>query len=211
MASAVDIPNVLGVDPGSKAAGVVLLAPDGRQILGAWSLVHRKRKRPVWAMRASSPDGLYETERRTLHECAWLIWQFAARRGFYHLAIEGLFVPRKVRTSRGKVIPTDPQSVLPLAEAAGELRGPLSISPRVGTILRPPASEWRPGVLGIPPRTGADQAEQIAVGYAATAFDGLAPFLDRPHGGHVAEAAWIALYDLRFRPSLLHEAAHGVA
>ena len=48
-----------------------------------------------------------------------------------------------------------------LAESAGEVMGPLRAS-AFGIPLRPGASTWRPQVLGISPRTKADEAEAAA-------------------------------------------------
>ena len=178
----------LGVDPGRSGAAVLL--EGDRRVVGwwAWTLLGRKAGES-WRLRW--PDGVADLGDNAASlgaigcgiRNAVRPWPSAGN-DWPDLVVEGLFVPRARAGGR----PVDPQSVIPLAEATGELIGGLGLRPRA----RPPANVWRPAMLGIPARTPADEAEAYAIRMYPTTFGALPEGLTRGELGAVCEAAWIA-------------------
>lgn len=169
----------LGVDPG-REGGAVLLANDGRHVLGWW----------LWRPHVAREDGqgtygLWDwtssewTELPSLHAVASVIAMDAEDLGGHGLSVvvEGLFVPPY----------RPPSGVLALAEATGELLGPLRALSEVAP-LRPLASRWRPDVLGLPRNAASEVAERAAVVYARRVLVGL----EEVANPHLAESACIA-------------------
>lgn len=170
---------VLGVDPG-RTGGACLLGSDGRRALATWRWAPSGDGYELWAAYAvwqGADDGA-----RWLRSLAGVGEAIAAgARGQLvedlALCCEGLFVP-----------PGRAHGVLELAEATGELLGPLRALSEAEP-LRPRASTWRPAVLSIPPNTPADRAEAVAVHAVRLGLvRGLPELVDR----HVAEACCIA-------------------
>lgn len=169
----------LGGDPGHEGAAT-LLAGDGRHVLGWW----------LWRPHVAREDGqgtygLWDwqasewTELPSLHAVASVIAMDAEDLGGHGIvvAMEGLFVPPY----------RPPAGVLSLAEATGELLGPLR-GLGEGTPLRPLASTWRPSVLGLPRNAASEVAERAAVVYAQRVLVGL----EEAVNPHLAESACIA-------------------
>lgn len=173
--------HTIAVDPGATG-GAVLLAPDGRTVLDwrVWSTLAR-------GFRLRGP-GL---------EPKWLSWQsglgeeLAQLWGPARVVVEGLFVAHgSSKAAKGKR-----RSLLPLAEAAGELMGPLR-RVAIGPILRPTAQrEWRPAILHVPADCSAHEAEERAVNWARRNLrwvDPLPNALTYAEEGAVSEAACMA-------------------
>lgn len=195
---------ILAVDPGQSGGAVLYL--DGAVLAWwAWTRLPRKGERVV-RVRASSAKA---TEHR--HLClvgeriafaarsvagapapATADWLGAASLAAYHLVVEGLFVPR----ANGKV---SVQGQLALAEACGELVGPLRYF-AAGPESRPQAREWRP-TSGISSRCPRKRAEAAAVDLAARTLDWTAaPLharLTAAEVGAVSEAALMAVHESR--------------
>lgn len=164
---------MLGVDPGLTGGAVLVRGSRAPvEVLGAWYW------RPsVAGWRVTDWAGL-EWQSPALHDVAVMIAGACdALTDGWRSCVEGLFVPRQ----RG------PHGVLALAEATGELLGPLR---GLECVARPLASEWRPRVLGRCPR-GAAAAEAYAVRCAPKIGSSLGVLQAR---GHVAEALCIAYY-----------------
>lgn len=196
---------VLGVDPGHTGAAV-LLAADGRRALLARAWTRRERK-------GSDVYEIYrctESERvvPSLHAVGALIVTDALRAleyvptlhldnpCAYRLAVEGLFARPGLEL----------HGVVSLAEATGELMGPLR--GLALETLRPKASTWRPAVLGLPangPSVDAELAawralacgrpplvEGLDVWLARTTITHRSVRREHPAWPHVVEAACIA-------------------
>jgi len=179
-------PHVLGVDPGVNDGAAVLLDPTGTQAMGAWAwhAIIRDRRRAYELRSSDRPTGI----ERTLHGCGGAIARgvrSALNGAPWLLVEEGLF-------GRGLTLDV-------LADARGELCGPLRATSRlVADPLRPRASSWRPAVLSIPGRTGADTASAMAVARVPLIIRGLGTM---GHNEHVCEAAAIARWGVHFRPT----------
>jgi hypothetical protein len=165
---------VLGVDPGREGAAV-LVAPGVAPLraLGAWWW------RPVrGGYEVASLGGAFGRV-EALHDVglavAAKVRQLAP--DGWRVVLEGLYVASLDRAP----------SVLTLAEAAGEVLGPLR---GVGPVLRPVAAAWRAKVLRLG-RVGAARAEA----YAIEAVPGIVAGLgELGRVGHVAEAGCMAYY-----------------
>lgn len=180
----------LGVDPGRTSGAAVLLDADGRTVLAWWTWCLLRRKGgDAWRVTRKAPgedlmvDALWEVGRLVAIDVSRCLGE-----GDPVLVVEGLFVPRARRGGR----PVNPQDVVPLAEATGELIGGLRMTPA----YRPLATEWRGLTLGLMARTPAADAEAYARKTAAAAFDwpkGTGPATEAERGA-LAEAAFIARY-----------------
>jgi hypothetical protein len=182
---------ILGVDPGRSSGAAVLLASDGKRVENWWTWKLMKRKSgEVWRVMALGlkPEAAFEAD------AMWQVGQFISNCVYRAvgpepaLILEGLFVPWQKKGRKRQ----SPQSVIPLAEATGELVGGLRMTPR----LRPLANLWRAEVLSLPARTPAAEAEQAAQAYARVAFDwpdGEGPPTEAERGA-LAEAACIAFW-----------------
>lgn len=165
----------LGVDPG-KTGGACLLASDGRTVLATWHWRPSEWASVVWSSLRDDPcwkGGLYGVTMQVVADVRELLGPHPD----LTVAVEGLFVPS------GRT-----HGVLELAEATGELIGPIR-SFIQGEPLRPRAAVWRPAVLGLAPNTEAAKAEAAAVRAVRA---GLVAGLPELEDGHVAEAACIA-------------------
>lgn len=190
---------MLGCDPGRQSGAAVLLSASN-EVMAWWSWALMSRKAgDVWRVTCFDPhgsctvDAMWEVGNAIGRMWTALDQPGSEVRHAATLVVEGLFVPRIKRGQR----PVSPQSVIPLAEATGELIGGLRMTPS----LRPLANEWRPDQLGIPPRTPADAAEAIARDMAerpARQGGFTWPSEARPGTkaelGALAEAAWIARF-----------------
>ena len=165
----------LGIDPGgSSPGGAVLLDEAGVSAWWVWSWL--RSGGGGYRLRSGGDAPEMEEERLPdLHLVGCRIREAMPER--YRLVVEGLYVPTGRR--RGRV---NPQSVVPLAESAGLVMGPL-LGGAID-LARPLASEWRRSVLGLPPRTSADSAEEYAVQ--------MAPRLHRWPGGALPEGLTLA-------------------
>jgi hypothetical protein len=187
---------ILGIDPGHLNGAAVLLT--GERTVAAWWTWKRLDRKggPVWRVTAAR-----DVEGAEPREAMWQVghaigtWLMLLdpHRPMYQptLVLEGLFVPRPRRGQR----PVNPQSVIPLAEATGELIGGLRMTPA----LRPKATDWRWDQLRLPNRTPADAAEAAAVKLAPHFFDwpeGAEPVTTptKAELGALCEAAWISRY-----------------
>ena len=159
---------IIGIDPGYQAGAAVMMV-DGRAVCcWRWS-IRRRVSGPIWVLTTANGS---QREVRSLTMIGEDIRQ-AINGAEFVLVVEDLF-------GKGRTLQR-------LAESAGEVMGPLRAS-ATGQPLRPGASTWRPQVLGISPRTKADEAEAAAVKWAQriTGLDELASC------GHTCEAACIA-------------------
>jgi len=183
--------SILGVDPGrSNGAAVLLTAHNEVAAWWTWCLMARKDG-PVWRVSqgltgdCDNVAAMWEVGDLISGQ---LIYDGMTNQPIAKLSLEGLFVPR---LRRGK--PVNPQSVIPLAEAAGELVGGLRMTPA----HRPLATEWRSRQLGLRRGTSADAAEAAAVRMAPHAFTwpkdaGIEAAPTKAERGALAEAAYIA-------------------
>ena len=178
---------VLGVDPGSTNGGAVLLDADSVRVWWAWTWLRGKGGR--YRVTRGDAGGVSVAEVTTMHDVALGL----ARSGPWAVAVvEGLYVPPPRRGRR-----VNPQSVVPLAEAAGELLGPVRAS--AGRLERPLASVWRRDVLGAAGATARD-AEARARLWAMRALqwpceaEGV---VTESEAGAVAEAACMASWGRR--------------
>jgi hypothetical protein len=188
---------VLGVDPGSTSGGAALLSPCGARLTGwlAWTWLKagggRYRLTGAGGAGAARLPGHHEVPH--LHAVGALL----AELGPYRLVLEGLFLAHGSSVAaKGKR-----KSLLPLAEAAGEILGPLRTR-AVGPPLRPNAQrEWRPRVLGLPHDAGDKEAEERAVTWARRNLEWVAPLprhgLSYAEEGAVCEAACMAVLGWR--------------
>lgn len=169
---------ILGIDPGLEG-GAVLVEPGTAPLVvrGAW---HWRPHRGAYVLRGVTPqDGV---RLASLHDVGVAIARDCAdvAPDGWRVLLEGLFLHDTSRAAR----------ILTLAEAAGEVLGPLRSR---GVIERPNAARWRGKVLRLKGGTDADVAEAYAVRCV--------PVLARPPGlgaladvGHVAEALCLAYY-----------------
>lgn len=177
---------VLGVDPGSRHGGLVML--DGPAVV-AWA--------GFWTMRSSGRLVVSMSHHPapravpSLHALGMAFALHALGMGMsrWRLVVEELFVPRAGQAQSA-------QTVVALAEACGELSGPL----REGAtdVRRVRAVDWRHRVLGLAARTPAKAAEEYAVRVAPTLFwwpgNGWSDLgaMSKDARGGVVEAACIA-------------------
>lgn len=176
----------IGVDPGSTGGAIVLLDFTGKNVQRWWVYTQlgsgqlRVRSSHVWYILGPSHDGIVEgteVERTfsSVHEFAaqlksqlYNLGERENRGVEYHLALEGLFVPRTKQAF-------NPTNVLKLSESCGELLGPLRAAcapweppawapllPVERGVFRPLARHWRP-VSGIESRTPQAEAEAQAI------------------------------------------------
>ena len=158
--------RTLGLDPGANGAAVLL---DDLSVLSWWAWTE---SRGGWRVRSSQG----EFRSGTIHDLAMHL----CRCGPLRVAVEGLYLPRGPKA----------QSVLPLAESAGELIGPLRV---FGTVHRPTWQTWA-AQLGLSSMAG-KRSEGVVVQEARRRFE-WSPY----PGGEltlgeelaVCEAAWIA-------------------
>lgn len=174
----------LGLDPGRHSGGAALLVGERVEAWWAWTWLSGRGGR--YRVRRGDAGGVSEAELESLHVLGLAV----ARSGPWDvLVVEGLYTPRGRRVS--------PQSIVPLAEAAGEVLGPLRQA--AGRIKRPLASVWRRDVLGLAGQ-GARECEAYArawamrsLGWACEPWDALT----EGEGGAVAEAACMAYHGVR--------------
>lgn len=172
----------LSADPGSTTGAAVLL--EGETVTDWWTWTWLKAKGGRYRVRSSYGD----LEVPSMHQVATTL----APPAVDLLVVEGLYAPG----DRSKVAT---QSIVPLAESAGELLGPLrGLAPEV---LRPLASVWRRQLLGLPPDMGAKQAEEYAVSWAQRALSWAVPYdrwaLTYAEGGALCEAACMGVWGQR--------------
>jgi hypothetical protein len=162
----------------------VLLDDDGETVFEWWTWQLLRRKDGVVWRVTSSVGWTKEVDS---------IWEIGRQMSPLFkrdntLVVEALFVPVRRRGQR----PIAPQTIIPLAEACGELIGGLRMTPR----YRPLATLWRYQVLGLPAKTRAKDAERRAIKHASTQFvwpeGAKAP--TEAEKGALAEAACIARY-----------------
>lgn len=197
--------GALGVDPGARSGAAVVLAPDGRAVLGWWAwqeMPPRCRRR----VRLRSWLGADTHGLRLLDALRLIRAGIEAIPGIdsviLRLSLEGLFIPAILKKD-GK---TSPGEVGALHEAAGIALGVLGPLDPDRDPLRPLASEWRRRQLGIA-GASAELAERVAVQRAALAFVWPRPdlpgdpagldWLTAVERGAVGEAAWIARDGIR--------------
>ncbi len=176
---------VLGLDPGVHGAAV-LLAPDGRSVLSAWSwrrLGRAKKRQGRYAWRVKGHRGAPEVQAPSLSMVGAYIAATAPDLGDgYVIVCEGLF-------GRGNTLRI-------LAEAAASVYAHLD-APALNDLgaardeWRPRSREWRRDILGIASegQVGADACEAYAIEWAAKNITGLGELATV---GHVCEAAAIA-------------------
>lgn len=178
---------ILAVDPGSHSGGAALVTPS-LEVVAWWSWVQLKRKgHVVYRLRGSSSPQ-EPSEYADLHQVGQAVAD--AMSGPYVLVVEGLFVSRASKKAL--------QSVLPLAESAGLVMGPL-LELAQGDVLRPLAQpQWRRVVLGLPQSTNDKAAEAYAVEHARRAFGWATPPPTATYAeeGAVCEAACMAQWAL---------------
>lgn len=186
----------LGLDPGLDG-GAVLLGPDGRTTLHVWAWEQIGQSKSHWSLWRDDEAAL---ELSSLHEVGSLIATACRRKDLpWQVYGEGLFA----WVGRLEV-------VVELAQAAGELIGPLR--PWAARVERPLARDWRKVVLGGSAYQSSDLAEERAWQRCAVGrprlVEGLdrGPWLDRkkvkrkgheievPAWPHVLEAACMARY-----------------
>ena len=163
----------MGVDPGLVDGAAVLLDMSGKQpfkVVNAWTW-----RRLVRGYQLTSLDGVVMLP--SLHAVGAEIRRLAP--DGYRLTVEGLYVDD---TTRGP-------SMLALAEATGEVMGPLRDG-AVGELQRPVAARWRAKVLRLG-RVSAAAAAARAMQCAPVLVDGLGTLASNEH---VCEAACIAVY-----------------
>lgn len=170
----------LGIDPG-REGGSGLLDSDGRTALATWSWSPSGEGYLVWRWRADAPRTSPSLWRARLCGVGALIAadvrEVLGEAPELVLCAEGLFVhPKRVH------------GVIELAEATGELLGPIRELTDAEP-LRPRAAVWRPEILGIAPNTPADRAEAVAVHAVRL---GLVRGLPELVDGHVAEGLCMA-------------------
>lgn len=176
--------HVLGIDPGNNSGAAVLLSKHDNVV--AWWTWKRLIRKAGDVCRVDCSDGNAV--------CLAHMWEIGDTIARYlseknlapTFALERLFVPRPRRGQR----PVNPQSVIPLAEARGELIGGLRMRPT----HEPLATDWRWRQLSLPNRTRHDAAEQAAINCARHAFTwpkASAP-QTKAEKGALAEAAFIA-------------------
>lgn len=184
--------RVLGIDPGSENGGAALL--EGPTVLRWWAWQRLKRRSgAVYRLRSSDGATL---ELPHLHAVGQALASALAP-GPVHLVVEGLYVePPKGRRRRR----VNPQAIIPLAESAGLVMGPL-LPLSAGPVERPLATIWRSDVLGLPRDTSADNAEEYAVNFGRRRLswpgDGLPPSGSYAEEGAVCEAACMAVWGQR--------------
>lgn len=155
----------LGVDPG-KNGGAVLLD-------STLALVQ------AWWWRPCKAGG-YEVQSQ--HGDAIGFWWASLTELAGHLptlqraAVEGLYAGRAG------------QAIVGTAETAGELLG--AIAQRCSDVQRPMASQWRGGLLRLPPATKAAQADKYAKQVIVARYGALQAW----KCGHAVDAACIALW-----------------
>lgn len=184
----------LGTDPGSDSGAAVLLEGERRVLAWwTWQLMDRKGGDVYRVTEVGRLPNVHVVELGRM-------WEIAARireqmtGSICAFCLEGLFVarvrrPRKLRPGEKKKRQVNPQSVIPLAESAGEFIGGLRKTPD----YRPLATEWRPLVLGRDCPKDGKEAEAYAVKMAGVLFDwpkGKPP--TKAERGALAEGACIA-------------------
>lgn len=175
--------SAVGLDPGRHSGGAALLVGEVVERWWAWTWLTARGGR--YRVRTGDAGGLAEAEVPSLHVLA----QGIARSGPWDvLVVEGLYTPRRRKRA------VNPQSIVPLAEAAGEVLGPLRQG--AGRIERPLASVWRRDVLGLA-AADARTAEAYARAWAMRALRwACEPSEGVTEGemGAVAEAACMAYH-----------------
>lgn len=182
---------VLAADPG-LCGGAVLLDPDGRTVLDWWAWAWLDGQGGRFRVRASARVAQVAP---SMHE----VGERLSCVGPCVVVVEGLFLAnRNTKAAKGKR-----RSLLPLAELAGELVGPLRAVAE-GPVLRPVAqTQWRPEVLGLGRDASAKDAEEYAVAWAQRHLDwsrttGLRQArLTLAEEGAVCEAACMAVWGWR--------------
>lgn len=186
----------LGVDPGLDG-GAVLLGPDGRRVIDVWAWQQIGESKTRWNYWRGE---LGPWELPSLFEIGADIARICEGTGHpWQVYGEGLFA------WQGRL-----EVVVPLAEATGELLGPLRVS--AAQVVRPLARDWRPVVLGGHAYQSSDLAEENAWHRCAVGrprlVEGLerGPWLERktvkrkgheievPAWPHVLEAACLARF-----------------
>lgn len=173
---------LLGVDPGACGAAALVEWPS-RRLVRWWVWTTLERRGGEAVRLTTHPAFLYPLDVRGMPGVAGeILDDLAGLEGpGLVLSVEGLF-------SCG-------QLCIPLAEATGELIGPLR-SLTTQPIRRPLSREWRPRILGIPATTKKEPAEAAAVRWA----EGLGLLgaehaaLTKAERGALAEACAIALW-----------------
>ena len=174
--------NTMGVDPGFKNGGVVLLkmadsAP--HSVVAAWAWTYRQRKAGnFWEVLDESGT---LTKHSSINEISGYIVDVVQALGVeqYVLTLEGLYIDS---IKKG---PT----TLKLAESAGESIGPLRAL-SVGPVERPTASKWRAKVLRLG-RASAATCAARAIQCAPLLATGLGALSENEHA---CEALCIAYY-----------------
>lgn len=167
---------ILGVDPG-RAAGAALV--DGRTVVWWWGWRWLEGKRGRFVL---SEPAMADLELRSLHEVA----RELRVGGASAVVLEGLFVTHK----RGRKAGGKRNSLVPLAESAGELLGPLR---SLGPVHRPTWNEWTPP--GFSASMGSKRAEALLEQVAMREFRWDHPLPDslpaKVRNG-IVEAVWMA-------------------
>jgi len=184
-----------GHDPGRTDGALVLMAPGGTVMVALhWHLLRRKAG-VVWRVRcvapAIGPPGLLGAEVGSLHAVGKLADDLGAAAILsggcqsWRIVTEGLFVARRKGRRGGPAYST---SILTLAEAAGEVVGPLRARQQ-GIEPRPRWSEWTKALLRT---TGkAHRVNAYAARLAAQRWPELGELMGVEH---VIDAAWLATY-----------------
>jgi hypothetical protein len=197
----------LGIDPGNEGGASLLLGIDTIMAWWAWHPFDKRKgeiepegsKQSIGRYRLNSSteqkdrevSSLYAVATAMVFECSLL---FEIERCV--VVVEGLFAPKDNERS-------NPQTILFLAEAAGEMLGPLrSFVDEQHPLYRPRSSVWRPAVFSGHTRSHMDKGawERLAIERAAVSFHGTSerPNLlsEIPTGAreHVCEALWMARY-----------------
>jgi len=177
--------NVLGLDPGSRD-GAAVVVRNGVAIRW-WTWRYLRAKGGRYAVTRGQMSGVDKFDLPTMHDVGRSI---ASGGPFHHAVIEGLYTPPA--NGRRRV---NPQSVIPLAEACGEVMGPIK-GVTLGDLYRPLASEWRRKVLRLGRATAA-QAEQRAIREAMSRLVWVADpseVVSTKELGAVCEASMMALW-----------------
>ncbi len=175
-----------GTDPGRQSGAFTALGPDGRTVndWAAYTLIkHRTTKVERWRVRfwSCSWKDVQSKDFTTYSAlCAFLGGYSGRSLSHWHrdgalLVVEDIFVPTWALTSKRRNRDGSPrrmsmQDSVTLAESAGALIAHLEPASE-RNVRRVMARTWRPEVAGIPARTEAKRAGELAVKYAKVIFD----------------------------------------
>ena len=179
---------ILAIDPGADG-GAVLLAADGRTAIDAWAW-DRRVTGGIHTWRLWRPEGP-PLQISSIHEIALQLARAAEGIGTpWQLCVEGLFAWSEQLNG-----------IIELAEATGELLGPLAA--RASVVHRPRAVTWRAAVLPKGWGRTSEEAEHAARIVARSTVRGLGRFVEYefdadgrevPLWPHVCEAACMARF-----------------